>query len=389
MGSVLIFHASAGNGHRSVAQAIAQAMPDNVQTCVADILSFGAPLFRLLYGKGYEFSAKYMRWFVHGIFSLTDHACGKSRLVELSEAATCAAVQEALSLVLDNHASVVCCTHFLPVSLMCRLRRKGLYHGSVQACVTDYDVHGFWFDPDVDLYHVATQEAVERLADYGVARDRIRVSGIPVRAEFACAKKVRREHKGLTVLFMASSLRLGECRKMLAEMGECGVPCTVHLVTGRNAALFEQVQVHPPVVSKSLTLIPHGLVRDVAALMRRSDLLITKPGGITVTEGLVQHLPMLLVAPIPMHEVHNARILQKAGAGLACFERGSLARALEDMASDPQRLESMREGCASLARPNAARDIGACLALAARQRHVCAPLSQDTQAGPLFMARQG
>ena len=188
MDSILILHASAGSGHRSVARAIADAMPDTAHSLVADILSFGSPLFRTLYGRGYEFSAKYMRWFVHMVFALTDHPCTQSRLVNFSEAATCAAVQEVFSLVRDNGVNTVLCTHFLPVALMCRLRRKSLYHGSIHVCVTDYDVHGFWFDPDVDLYHVASQRAVEKLASLGVERSRIHLSGIPVRRDF-CAEK--------------------------------------------------------------------------------------------------------------------------------------------------------------------------------------------------------
>ena len=365
MDSVLILHASAGSGHRSVARAIADAMPDTAQALVADILSFGSPLFRTLYGRGYEFSAKYMRWFVHMVFALTDHPCTQSRLVNFSEEATCAAVQEVFSLVRDNGVNTVLCTHFLPVALMCRLRRKSLYHGSIHVCVTDYDVHGFWFDPDVDLYHVASQRAVEKLASLGVERSRIHLSGIPVRRDFCAEKRgncqadaERTDKKGtLSVLFMASSLRHGECLNMLSEMDQCGVSGTVHLVTGRNTSLCGQLERNPP-KAKNFTLVPHGFVRDVAALMRACDLMITKPGGITVTEGLVQHIPMLFVAPIPLHEVQNARILEEAGAGLACFAKGSLGSSLHALACEPSRLERMRMACKNLARPNAARAIG-------------------------------
>ena len=372
MDSVLILHASAGSGHRSVARAIADAMPDTAGVLVADVLSFGSPLFRTLYGKGYEFSAKYMRWFVHMVFALTDHPCTQSRLVDMSEAATCAAVQAVLSLVRDNGVTTVLCTHFLPVALMCRLRRKGLYNGSVHVCVTDYDVHGFWFDPDVDLYHVASQRAVEKLAGLGVERNRILLSGIPVRREFCEGKTAgeagedsRRERKALSVLFMASSLRQRECLNMLSEMDASTVSCTVHLVTGRNTSLCEQIKRNPPGLN-NISLVPHGLVRDVAALMQVCDLMVTKPGGITVTEGLVQGLPMLFVAPIPLHEVHNAHILEEAGAGRVCFEKGSLGRALRALARDPSSLAHMRDGCKTLARPSAARNIGELAARAAQ-----------------------
>ncbi len=383
MANILLLHASAGSGHRSVACAVAEALSATENKSfstvdVVDILSFGSPLFRLMYGKGYEFSAKYARWFVQGVFSLTDHPWDQSRLVDLSESLTAACVREVATFMKENRVRVACCTHFLPVALLCRMRRQGLYNGSIHVCVTDYDVHGFWYDPDVDLYHVASQQAVERLTGWGIDPSRILLTGIPVRAGFAdsarqgaiCAEDEADplRSRALKILLIASSLRLAECRQILSELDEAHVPADVDIVTGRNARLYEELkQIYGQREGLgTVRMRVQGFVNNVDALMHASDVLITKPGGITVTEALTAGLPMLFVAPIPEHEVLNARILEEAGAGVSCFEKGTLGRQVRWFALYPERLEQMRDNCLRHARPDAASRIADQLLAAAR-----------------------
>ncbi len=383
MANILLLHASAGSGHRSVACAVAEALsasenrlPTTVD--VVDILSFGSPLFRLMYGKGYEFSAKYARWFVQGVFSLTDHPWDRSRLVDLSESLTAACVREVATFMKENGVRVACCTHFLPVALLCRMRRQGLYHGSIHVCVTDYDVHGFWYDPDVDLYHVASPQAVERLTGWGIDPSRVLLTGIPVRAGFAASaapemtaaedENSSMRSRTLNILLIASSLRFAECRQILSELDEAHVPADVEIVTGRNQSLCEELkQAYGQREGLgTVRMRVRGFVNNVDQLMHASDLLITKPGGITVSEALTAGLPMLFVAPIPEHEVLNARILEGAGAGVACFDKGTLGRQVRWFALYPERLEQMRENCLRCARPDAAARIADQLLAAAR-----------------------
>ena len=54
----------------------------------------------------------------------------------------------------------------------------------------------------------------------------------------------------------------------------------------------------------------------VPEFMSISDLVVTKPGGMTITESLASNLPMILINPIPGQEEENAEFLEENGVGI-------------------------------------------------------------------------
>ncbi|MNW59747.1 Processive diacylglycerol beta-glucosyltransferase [compost metagenome] len=58
-----------------------------------------------------------------------------------------------------------------------------------------------------------------------------------------------------------------------------------------------------------------GFTREIDKLMEISDLLVTKPGGMTCSEGLAKGIPMLFYDPLPGQEEENCRYFTAAGLG--------------------------------------------------------------------------
>jgi processive 1,2-diacylglycerol beta-glucosyltransferase len=333
---------------------------------MADALSFGSPAFRLSYGRGYELAARQMRWLVKSIYSLTDKAGAESRLVDCIEAGTAQKISPLLTLINENQVNLVCCTHFLPMAMLARRRRKGDFKGALHVCVTDYQVHGFWADSEVDRYYVAGSEAARRLADFGVDPARVQVTGIPARPEFGRSGARPGRHNGrLKILFSASSLKKAECLGVLKEIEAGGCPAEITVVAGRGHNLTKMLESLD--IAPRIEIILKGYVADMEKLMGASDLLITKPGGVICTEALCAGLPMLLVAPIPKHEIFNAQIMAGRGAGLICFDRGGIKKALSELDKNRDRLELMSRACQSYARPGASADISRRLLAAAAE----------------------
>ncbi len=362
MKRLVTIHGSAGSGHRSAARAINQALAERGgEAILADVLSFAGPWFRKFYGEGYEFAAQHLRWLCRLVHSLTDRPAGQSRLVERIEKSHAAKVSGLGIFLAENEIETVCCTHFLAMRLVADLRRRGLYRGGLQVCVTDYQVHGFWCDPDVDRYHVATDKAAERLTAWGVPEARIGVTGIPVRRQFAAGNfpAGASESAPRRILMIGSSLKVREALGCLDELAALDRPLAVTLVAGRNRDLARALESYTP--PPRLSLDRRGLEPRLELFMAEADLLVTKPGGIICSEALTMGLPMLFVSPIPNHEVHNARILAEAGAGLVCFGRHSLKAAVGRLADHPEEAAAMRRAALGLARPRAAGDIAAAL----------------------------
>lgn len=329
---------------------------------VADSLCFSGPPFRGMCSRGYEFFARHIRWACGVGYVLLDKPSNHSLLVRFVQKTSNLAVEGLAGFLTENAVDTVCCTHFMPMSLVGDLRRSGRYHGALHVCVTDYDIQGLWFEPEVDRYYVATEKGARRLAAWGIAPERITVTGIPVRRDFAAlpgAATAAAPEGPLRVLFSAGSLKTREALRLLRELAGTGLPLDITVVTGRTPSLRKALEDYTP--PGHVRLAVHGFEPHLERFMARADVMVTKPGGITSTEGLCAGLPMLFVFPIPMQEVHNARILEQAGTGLACFAPGSLAKALRALDADREKLGSMREACRRLARPEAASVIGAAL----------------------------
>ena len=122
-------------------------------------------------------------------------------------------------------------------------------------------------------------------------------------------------------------------------------------------------------------VVPLGSVREVSKLMGLATLLISKPGGLTISEALAKGLPLVMVNPIPGQESYNARYLLAQGAAVQATAPETVRQTVRDLLESPDRLAALRARISELARPTAAHDIAKLvLALAGGGQEVSAPV---------------
>ena len=95
----------------------------------------------------------------------------------------------------------------------------------------------------------------------------------------------------------------------------------------------------------------------VPEFMNISDLVVTKPGGLTTTESLASQLPMVIINPIPGQEEENAEFLVENGIAIWIKKNDNVVEVLDQLFNDEQKLESMKENTQKLARLNSTKDI--------------------------------
>lgn len=264
-------------------------------------------------------------------------------------------------------------THPFPAAAAAELRRRGLLETPVGAVVTDFAPHPLWVNEGTDRYFVATPDAAERLCAMGVAPGRISISGIPIRPAFRPRPSgLPHTRTGIRrVLVMGGGLGLGpitEAVRSLAAQPQLNLLVTV--VCGRNDSLRQEL--HDLFgMDPRFTIL--GYTPLVSQLMAQADLLVTKPGGLTCSEALASHLPMLLLQPLPGHEEENATLLCGLGAAKVADDVwvGRLAAGL--LFQDPGPLAHMRERCRMAARTDAAATVAReMMMLAATQQNAIA-----------------
>ncbi|WP_168123630.1 glycosyltransferase [Paenibacillus sp. HB172176] len=213
---------------------------------------------------------------------------------------------------------LIVCTHPAPNAVVARLKRLGL-HMPLYTLITDYDAHGSWVNQEVNYYLVSTPDVKERLIEKGVLPQRIMVTGIPVHPNFwqasdKCEVQMQFDLKPLpTVLVMGGGWGILFEDNALSYMTKWRESTQIIFCVGSNEKMREKMLADPMFQHPNIRIM--GFTREVNKLMDGVDLLVTKPGGMTCTEGFSKALPMLFYEPIPGQEEENCEYFIKNGFG--------------------------------------------------------------------------
>jgi processive 1,2-diacylglycerol beta-glucosyltransferase len=350
----LLPYVAAGNGHKSAALALKEAFEtDGIPCTVVDVLNFSDRVFRMLYSNMYEIIGEHSHTSCGAIYKLTDQDREESRFVKFVDRFSELSLNQFQDFVKDNEPPVALCTHFLPQALLSSMKSKGLYSGRIYGCVTDFDLHLMWVCPNMDGYFVANDDIRNKLMKLGVDKFRIMATGIPVNSRFSCLQSDDGRNSGrMRILLSGSSISDKKVIAILEGLNNLELPMDVDVITGRNETLYyrlENFRGCPP-----MKVFVRGFVNNMEELMAEADLMVTKPGGLTISEALCAHLPMLLFAPIPFQETKNALFLDTRGAGVLCEDIRDILHKVSHFFRHPDDLQKMRRECGRLARPMAA-----------------------------------
>jgi processive 1,2-diacylglycerol beta-glucosyltransferase len=367
---ILILSVSAGAGHVRAAQAVeAVAKATRLEATHIDLLTLVPRQFRELYGQQYIKLVEKLPQLWSYLYSKSDRPSRDTLIGKLKRSIEKLNTRKLGAEIARLKPDVILCTHFLPAELLSRQRARGRELPPLWVQVTDFDVHALWVHPHIDHYCVASEEVAFRLADRGVPRERITVTGIPVMPQFAlpleraaCAAELGVDAGRFTVLLMAGGAGVGALDALTSRLLNHAGEQQLIVLAGRNQEMLGKLQTlarkHPG------RLFPLGFTTTVERVMTAADLVITKPGGLSVSECLAKGKPMLLVSPIPGQEERNADYLLEAGAALKAVDTATLEFKFQRLLADPARLTAMGRAARAIARPQAAADVVALLAAA-------------------------
>ncbi|MBL3540291.1 glycosyltransferase [Aminivibrio sp.] len=355
---MLIAYATAGNGHRSAAAAIAESVHAAGRIGVlVDVLDFCDPVFRLCYSDVYQMAGKHSHGICGAMYRLTDIHPDKSPIVRMIDRISLNRTRPFADFIKKTTPEAFVATHFLPMSIAARMKKHGLYSGPLFAVITDYDLHHLWFSEEVDCYFAGSGEIVNRLTGMGVPPERIVLSGIPVRRKIAEAAHgmARPAGSSLSVLFLASSIADDKAVQIVDLLLSLPGELNLKVICGRNRSLLKTLEKHPLLGKAGFEAL--GFTEDIHRHYAEADLLVTKPGGLTVAEALCFGLPMIFVYPIPFQETRNAEFIQKQGGGWAVSDLVSLGRMVRLLSCERGLLAKAGTACSRIARPGAAKII--------------------------------
>lgn len=350
---IFILYARFGEGHWQAASALRQSFNEqgNTEVRLIDLLAESHPFInevsRFVYRKSYRVFPQFYGWVYEAtkgmksdsLFANWLHSFGTDTLKRMVE--------------LEQPDAII---HTFPTLVLPSLRSRMRRKIPMFNVITDFDLHHRWVHPAVDKYYVATEDISKQLHALGISVDRIAATGIPIRPTFGTENNkyamINAQSSGLnphkpTVLVMAASIGswadIAElCHRLITQCNSQAI-----IVCGRNRTLECTLKNH---FSQQSDISVFGYVTNMDELMSMSFCIITKPGGLTLSEALTAALPIFLYRPVPGQERNNARYLENKGAAVICSSIDQLLSSIAELINKPKRRTEMQLAISSLSR---------------------------------------
>jgi processive 1,2-diacylglycerol beta-glucosyltransferase len=204
---------------------------------------------------------------------------------------------------------LIVCTHALPSYLLNRLKLSKEITNPVVNVYTDYFVHDLWGTEAIDYHFVGHPYMKTKLMEKGVSESRIFVTGIPIHPYITISKrKGQTERLRYSGLISGGSLGIGTLDELLKKISP-NDPIDYYVLCGKNMQMYKQLQNenHPRLIP-----LPYISSRqEMNALYDQVDFILTKPGGVTISECLYKRLPIFIYDTLPGQEEINFRILKR------------------------------------------------------------------------------
>ena len=365
MPRVLLLHASVGTGHKRAAEALSSAFtrrqPGEVR--VEDVLDHTSTIFRIAYARSYleltDHAPLVWGYFYTQTNADPDLAEITSNVRKLVEGIGTNGLKEVLK---NFQPDIIICTHFLPMELLLRLKRQARLNQPIYCVITDHAAHTFWTYTELDGYFVADDQTRAQLIERGVPAANIQVTGIPIDPSFAEPKesaaaraRLNLPSSGSVITLFGGGVTNERIRIIAVGLLASGAQASLVVVAGRNATLVEALA--DLQASPTMQLQVLGYITYVDDLIAASDLIVTKAGGLIVSEVLARGVPLVVIDPIPGQEEWNADYVVATGAGVQLRMAESVPATVVRLLEQPMLLKAMHESAVSSGHPRAALEI--------------------------------
>lgn len=361
---ILILTADAGFGHRSAANAIADALcelaSDRVQVDVVNALEHPR-VPRLLRDSQTDYDRLVKQ--APELYQLGYLATDQPITSLIFESAIILMLYEALRDTLNTYDPEAIVNTWplyqAPLSALFRLNGR---RAALITVVTDLvSIHRVWFNNASDRLVVPTQEAYDLAVKSGVREDKIRLIGIPVNPALGKdegPKDALRARLGwrpdLTTILAIGSARVPKLSEMLRGLNHSGLPIQLVISAGGDDDLDRELRATEWHVPAHL----YRFVDRMPTFMHAADAILCKAGGLITTESLACGLPMILIEVLPGQEEGNARYVVTGGAGVVAESPlDVLEHVCHWLQAEGKELAAFAAGARQLGKPRAAYDV--------------------------------
>lgn len=342
MKKVLILTTSTGQGHNQAAASVEETFKAaDYEIIKLDFLAKNSKVLNDIIVIGYEFSAsKFPR--TYGFFyKLTDTKL-TNKFLKLPFFFTRKKVSKLINQV---NPDVIVATHALSISVISDLKKHGLKTPFILV-VTDFKAHYIYVDSYVDAYITGSNYTKQSLVNRNINPNRVYPIGIPINSKFyteITSVHDLKDDKYFNLLLMSGSLGLNTIFLVLKELLKNPNKLRITVVCGKNSNLKDKLTNYcndNKFENKKLHIL--GFTKDISYLMDYCDVIISKPGGLTVTESIVKNIPLVIPFAIPGQENENIDFLISEGYSIHVKNLSEINTTINYLIENPNELYKMK-----------------------------------------------
>ena len=382
---VLIMSASTGGGHNRAARAIKEELEsrtiDNmsIECEIVDSLKLVNNTMDKVISRGYEKSALYTPKAYGSVYRFSETTIASKNEFKTNPLTSLMA-RKFKHLLNESTPDLIIGTHPFPMIALSTLKKNNNIHSLSRSesfykstkvdippmisVLTDYTTHSTWIQNEIDYYIVGHEYVKELLIYEGVDSEKVKAFGIPVEKSFLSHRdretvltELGLSPEKLTVLLMGGSFGAGNIKETLEDLIAIDRDFQILVITGRNEHLKDKLSkmLDSTIHNKNICLL--GYTNKMNDILASIDVLISKPGGLTTTEALLNDVPMIVPYFIPGQEEENLDFLTNCGAALRTTKKYSLPVLLKVLIDDPSRLDNLRKNIKSIRKFDSAVNI--------------------------------
>ncbi|RVU55136.1 MGDG synthase family glycosyltransferase [Anaerosphaera multitolerans] len=207
--------------------------------------------------------------------------------------------------------------------------------------ITDISTHIEWIAPGTDYYLVPSKEIKNHLIKYGVKASRVFTTGVPVSKNFNIKKEGSAKTKN--ILIMGGGLGLLPKLENLMDRLVKEPNICVTIISGKNKNSYDRLLKKYP----QSEII--GFTKEVHKYMEKADIILTKPGGVTLFEAIYSETPMFIIKPYLAQEKANGKFIEEYMLGKVVWENSEdIPNQLMDFIKAEEVLNFIRENMRQL-----------------------------------------
>ncbi len=352
---VLIFTASPGNGHNSVAKRITEYFKkdsDSHEILTIDMYKkYASPIVSWAMEDGYFLMCNHFMGIYNYFLKKAEESDIKKYDTVKANDNTFNYLNGMLKDIYEFKPDLIVCTYVLTAVAMTNIKRAYNIPAKVACMTLDYGVSPYWecTAKGLDYMFLTDEYMIEKFVERGFKKENLYVVGTPISPDFyvkrdkvEMRRKLSLDENLFTIVLMKASFFPYSDKKIVSEIAKIEKPVQIVIVNGKSDKSRERIDAQLSKLNLKHKIVNLGFVNNIPEYFSAADLVVGKAGGLTSAETIASGLPSLIVEKLPQQEIRNGEYLVSHGCSMFINDK-TMAEKINYILSDEKLYNKMKE----------------------------------------------